>query len=84
MTDKLTANLKANYVGSESNRTQQSSNTAGLYLALLRTPPDFDITDYKGDYVSSSGAVTQSRQRAYRRYLGINDNAVYNNPLWTI
>lgn len=84
LTDRLTADVKANFVKSESNRIQQSSNTAGLYLGLLRTPADFDITDYIGDYHSSSGAVTKNRQRSYRRYLGNNDNAIYNNPLWTI
>lgn len=84
VTDKLTADVKANYINSFSNRSQQGSNTAGVYLGLLRTSPDFDITDYIGDYHSSSGAVTQSRQRSYRRYLGNSDNAIYNNPLWTI
>ncbi|MGB0879630.1 MAG: SusC/RagA family TonB-linked outer membrane protein [Polaribacter sp.] len=83
-TDKFTVNAKANYVQTGSNRTQQGSNTAGLYLGLLRTAPDFDIIDYKGDYHSSSGTVTQSRHRSYRRYLGNSDNAIYNNPLWTI
>ncbi len=84
LSDRLSTNFKANYVHTGSNRTQQGSNTAGLYLGLLRTAPDFDITDYKGDYVSSSGAVTQSRHRSYRRYLGNSDNAIYNNPLWTV
>lgn len=84
LTEKLSANFKANYITTSSNRTQQGSNTAGLYLGLLRTPPDFDISDYIGDYHSSSGAVTPFRQRSYRRYLGNNDNAIYNNPLWTI
>ncbi len=84
LTDKLTFSVKANYIHTGSNRTQQGSNTAGLYLGLLRTSPDFDITDYKGDYFDSSGNVTQSRHRSYRRYLGNSDNAIYNNPLWTI
>jgi TonB-linked SusC/RagA family outer membrane protein len=84
LTDKLTTNFKANYISSSSNRTQQGSNTAGLYLGLLRTPPDFDQSDYIGDYHSSSGAVVQSRQRAYRRSRGNSDNVIYNNPLWTI
>ena len=84
VTDRLKADFKANYINSSSNRMQQGSNTAGVYLGLLRNAPDFDISDYIGDYHSSSGAVTQSRQRAYRRYLGNNDNAIYNNPLWTI
>ncbi|MET2986332.1 SusC/RagA family TonB-linked outer membrane protein [Aureibaculum conchae] len=84
LTKKLTTNIKANYIHTGSNRTQQGSNTAGLYLGLLRTAPDFDITDYKGNYVSSSGSVTPFRHRSYRRYLGNSDNAIYNNPLWTI
>jgi TonB-linked SusC/RagA family outer membrane protein len=83
-TDKLTGTFKANYIHTGSNRTQQGSNTAGLYLGLLRTSPDFDITDYKGNYHSSSGAITPLRQRGYRRYLGNSDNVIYNNPLWTI
>lgn len=84
LTDKLTTNVKANYIHTGSNRTQQGSNTAGLYLGLLRTSPDFDITDYIGNYHSSSGDITPSRHRSYRRYLGNSDNAIYNNPLWTI
>lgn len=84
LTERLTANLKANYVHTGSNRTQQGSNTAGLYLGLLRTSPDFDITDYIGDYYDASGTVTPSRHRSYRRYLGNTDNAIYNNPLWTV
>ncbi len=83
-TDKLTANIKGNFVHTGSNRIQQGSNTAGLYLGLLRTSPDFDITDYIGDYNNGSGTITQSRHRSYRRYLGNSDNPIYNNPLWTI
>jgi|FLOH01.1.fsa_nt_gi TonB-linked SusC/RagA family outer membrane protein len=84
LTDKLSVNFKANYISSSSNRTQQGSNTAGIYLGLLRTPPDFDQSDYIGDYHASNGTVTPFRQRSYRRYRGDNDNAIYNNPLWTI
>lgn len=84
LTDKLRTNFKANYVHTGSNRTQQGSNTAGLYLGLLRTPPDFDQTDYIGNYHSSSGSITANRHRGYRRYLANSDNVIYNNPLWTI
>jgi TonB-linked SusC/RagA family outer membrane protein len=84
MSEKFRADIKANYINSSSNRAQQGSNTAGVYLGLLRTPTDFDITDYIGDHVSSSGVVTPSRHRSYRRYRGDTDNAIYNNPLWTI
>ena len=84
LTEKLTATIKANYIHTGSNRTQQGSNTSGLYLGLLRTAPDFDQTDYIGNYHSSSGAITEMRHRGYRRYLGNSDNVIYNNPLWTI
>lgn len=84
LSDKWRTNFKANYVHTGSNRTQQGSNTAGLYLGLLRTPPDFDQSDYIGNYHSSSGSITPNRHRGYRRYLANSDNVIYNNPLWTI
>lgn len=83
-TDWLTMSSKATFSSSRSNRIQQSSNTAGLLLGLLRTPPDFDQEDYIGTYFSSSGASTALRHRSYRRYLGNSGNPTYNNPLWTI
>ena len=82
--DWLTVSSKASFANIKSNRIQQSSNTAGLLLGLLRTPPDFDQTDYRGTYFSSSGEAFPNRHRAYRRYLGNNNNPIYNNPLWTI
>ncbi len=75
---------KANYVFSDANRIQQSSNTAGLYLGLLRTPPDFNQNPYIGTYFDKSGVAFPERQRSYRRYLGNNVNPTYNNPLWTV
>ena len=83
-TDWLTMSSKATYSNTKSNRIQQSSNTAGLLLGLLRTPPDFDQTDYIGTYYNSSGATSPLRHRSYRRYLGNSANPTYNNPLWTI
>ncbi len=74
---------KANYINTTSNRIQQNSNTAGLYLGLLRSPPDFDQSIYKGTHFSSTGVASLNRQRSYRRYLGNNINPTYNNPLWT-
>ena len=81
----LKATAKSTYVHTDSDRTQQSSNLNGIYLGLLRTPPDFDISDYQGNYFSSEGAApVVNRQRSYRRYLGNNPNPIYNNTLWTI
>ena len=84
LSDQVTMTSKAGYTYSNSNRIQQSSNTAGLLLGLLRTAPDFDNTHYKGTYVSGGTEYT-GRHRAYRRYLGgSSTNPIYNNPIWTI
>ena len=82
--DWLSLSTKSSYTNSKSNRIQQSSNTAGLLLGLLRTSPDFDITDYKGTYIDDEGQEFVGRHRAYRRYLGNRVNPIYNNPRWTV
>lgn len=83
-TDWLTMSSRASFTNTTSNRIQQSSNTAGLLLGLLRTPPDFDQSDYIGTYYNDNGDPFSQRHRSYRRYLGNNNNPTYNNPLWTI
>ena len=82
--DWLSSSAKISYANSKSNRIQQGSNTAGIYLGLLRNPPDFDISDYIGTYYDANGNPTPLRHRSYRRYLADNVNPTYNNPLWTI
>ena len=82
--DWLTSSSKITYADSKSNRIQQGSNTAGIYLGLLRNPADFDISDYIGTYYDNSGNPTPLRHRSYRRYLGNTANPTYNNPLWTL
>lgn len=84
LADWLTVSSKAGYTRSSSNRIQQSSNTAGLLLGLLRTPPDFDGTDYIGTYIDDDGGTFPNRHRAYRRYLGNAQNPIYNNHGWTV
>lgn len=80
----ISFSAKTSYTYTDSNRIQQSSNTAGVMLGLLRTSPDFDQRDYIGTYTSSSGEEFTRRQRSYRRQLGNSSNPSYNNPLWTI
>ena len=85
LSDWLSVSTKAGYINSNSNRIQQSSNTAGLLLGLLRNAPDFDIRDYKGTYTNDNGAIFTNRHRAYRSQIGAASTApAYNNPLWTI
>jgi TonB-linked SusC/RagA family outer membrane protein len=75
---------KAAYILTNSNRIQQNSNVSGLYLGLLRTPPDFDNVDYIGTYYDAAGTPFPGRARSYRRYLGNDINPQFNNPEWTI
>jgi TonB-linked SusC/RagA family outer membrane protein len=83
-TDWLTVTTKSFFTNTNSNRIQQSSNTAGLMLGLLRTPPDFVNSDYIGTYVDEDGARYPLRHRSYRRDLGDRLNPIYNNPNWTV
>ncbi|MEL6672241.1 MAG: SusC/RagA family TonB-linked outer membrane protein [Bacteroidota bacterium] len=82
--DWLKIKTKANYVHSQANKINQSSNVAGLYIGLLRTPPDFYNRFYKGTYVDAAGLAYSNRHRAYRNYLGASSSPAYNNPLWTV
>ncbi|MDA9893384.1 SusC/RagA family TonB-linked outer membrane protein [Flavobacteriaceae bacterium] len=84
LNDYLTFSSKVAYTFTDSNRIQQNSNTAGVMLGFLRTPPDFDQRDYIGTYYSSSGEAFINRHRSYRRPLGEAVNPSYNNPLWTV
>jgi len=83
LSDWLTVKSKAGFTNSNSNRIQQSSNTAGLLLGLLRTPPDFQNEGYLGTYINDAGQEFVGRHRSYRRYLGSAVNPIYNNALWT-
>lgn len=82
--DWLSMSSKASYTKSFGNRIQQSSNTAGLLLGLLRTPPDFDIRNHRGTYFDSDGVPTPFSHRSYRNMIGQSINPGYTNPLWAI
>ena len=84
LSDWLTVKAKANYVNSEANRINQNSNVAGLYIGLLRTPPDFYNRYYRGTYIDATGLAFSNRHRAYRNPLGASSSPAYNNPLWTV
>jgi TonB-linked SusC/RagA family outer membrane protein len=81
----LSISNKASYILTSSNRLQAGINNAGLLIGLLRTPPDFDNSDYIGKYYSSpGGAFIENRQRSYRNAIGASANPGFNNPLWVI
>ena len=85
LSEKTMLNASFKYMKTGSNRIRRGVSNNGLYLGLLRTPADFDISGYKGDYYSSTTAAPiTGRQRTYRRPMADSWSAVYNNPLWTI
>ena len=81
---KLSITTKFDYAHTQSNRIQQNSSIAGLLLGLLRGAPDFDISQYVGDYYDNTGKLFPKRQRSYRNSIGESSNPGYNNPLWTL
>ena len=84
LNDKLTLNIRSAYTKTKSNRIRRGAQSSGLYLGLLRTPPDFQNAGYRGSYFSGPNALpVNNRHRSYRRYLGSTANPVYNHPLWT-
>ena len=83
LNDIMDLSNKVAYTYTSANMTQGNSNVGGIQLGHLRTPADFDNRDYIGVYTSSSGEEFPRRHRSYRRYLGNNENPIYNNPLWT-
>ena len=80
---QIATNLKATaslaYSNSGGYRIQQGSNTSGLMLGLLRTPPTFDNSNGVTDPTDQSAFLNpDGSQRNYRAGGG------YDNPYWTI
>jgi TonB-linked SusC/RagA family outer membrane protein len=85
LTDHIKLSASTTYAKSISNRILRGASSSGLHLGLLRTPPDFDNTGYRGDYYANSNASPiANRHRSYREPLGADGTATYNNPSWTI
>ncbi len=80
--DKLTISGGINYVGSGNDKIQQGSNTSGLMLGLMRTPPTFDNSYGISNAAASSNPAAylfpDGTQRNYR------DGGGYDNPYWTV
>ncbi|MGD8426270.1 MAG: SusC/RagA family TonB-linked outer membrane protein [Balneolaceae bacterium] len=82
--EKLNASVNLNYSQSNSDRIQKGSNTSGLYLGALRTPPNFDNQPALIDYVDPSGNIFPDRQRSYRNPTGNPGvTSFYDNPYFT-
>ncbi len=84
-TENIKLKVTANYTRTASNRIQKGANSSGLYLGLLRTAPDFDISGYRGDYYSSpTASPIPNRHRSYLEPLAADNTPTNNNPNWTI
>ncbi len=82
---RISSRLKASgnimYTNSGGRRVQQGSNTSGVMLGLLRTPPTFDNSNgYGTDAINHSDAYmfADGTQRTYR------GGGFYDNPFWTV
>jgi len=90
ITKKLHATVMANYTNTRSNRIQQGSNTSGILLGMLRTPPDFDNSIFQGTFYPANGSPASfDRQLTFRSPLGKGafgtpGSPGYDNPVWTI
>ena len=85
LNDQLKLKASVAYTKSRSDRIARGAASSGLMLGVLRTPVDFDITGYRGEYYADANAAPiPNRHRSYRNPLGSSGNPVYNNPLWTI
>ena len=84
LSPKFKAGVNSTYARTFSNRVQQGSNTSGIFLGGLRTPPDFNNAYYRGDYTDPDGNIFPRRQSSFRNPLGSTTNPVFDNPFWTI
>lgn len=81
ITSKLKASGNISYANTGGRRAQQGSNTSGVMLGLLRTPPSFDNSNgYGKDAYNHPDAYMfpDGTQRTYRGGGG------YDNPYWTV
>jgi TonB-linked SusC/RagA family outer membrane protein len=69
LTKRLTSSASMTFMNDSGDRIQQGSNTSGVMLGLVRTPPTFNNA---GGYIFPNGT-----QRTYRGGGG------YDNPYWT-
>ncbi|MDO6434759.1 SusC/RagA family TonB-linked outer membrane protein [Flavitalea sp. BT771] len=80
LSSRLSISGGINFVRSANDKAQQGSNTSGVMLGLLRTPPTFDNSNGLKDAVNNPAAylLADGTQRDYRGGHG------YDNPYWTV
>jgi len=82
--DQLNASVNLTYSESHSDRIQKGSNTSGLYLGALRTPPNFNNKPALIDFVDANGNIFPNQQRSFRNPTGNPSvTSFYDNPYFT-
>lgn len=81
LTDRFTVTGSLNYVVSANDKVQQGSNTSGIMLGLLRTPPNFDNSYGLSNAADNEAAYVIASTGGQRNYRG---GAGYDNPYWTV
>ena len=81
LTDKLTVTGSLSYIQSTNDKVQQGSNTSGIMLGLLRTPPTFDNSYGLSNAKDNEAAYAIASTGGQRNYRG---GAGYDNPYWTV
>lgn len=82
LSDKLTASGSITYINSLNDKVQQGSNTSGIMLGLLRTPPTFDNAFGLKNAADDERAYVIAETGQQRNYRG--GGASYDNPYWTV
>lgn len=81
----VSRNFKASgsisYTKSGGTRIQQGSNTSGVMLGLLRTPPSFDNSNGFGEDAADKPEAYMFANGTQRTYRG---GGGYDNPFWTV
>lgn len=80
LSDKFKSETRLAYANSGGIRIQQGSNTSGVMLALMRMPPNFDITGGVDDPVNDRASYMRLDGRQRNAY----NTGGYDNPFWTV
>jgi TonB-linked SusC/RagA family outer membrane protein len=82
LTDKFNVSGSVTYINSANDKIQQGSNTSGVMLGLVRTPPTFDNSFGLSDPAHDERAYVVAETGEQRNYRG--GGASYDNPYWTV
>jgi hypothetical protein len=81
LSKKLSISAGINFTNSVNDKIQQGSNTSGVMLGLLRTPPTFDNANGNGSNAVNTKSTYILPNDSERNFAGPGG---YDNPYWTV